>query len=64
MEGMQRGGQALALAQLGFQSPGRLCPFLGLSFLISRMRPQFCCNLVKLKSAHCSEAWSVCSWEL
>lgn len=45
VEGMQQGAKALALAQLGPQSPGRLCPALGLSFLISNMRSQFCYNL-------------------
>lgn len=45
MEGMHQGAKALALPQLGPQSLGWLCPVLGLSFLISNMRSQFCYNL-------------------
>lgn len=45
VEGMRWGARALALAQLGLQSLGRLCPVLGLSSLFSRTRSQFCYNL-------------------
>lgn len=45
VEGIRWGARALALAQLGLQSLGRFFPVLGLSFLFSRMRSQFCYNL-------------------